>query len=97
MLHTIDFYLRGSLEVTSLLKKISERKLSDNELYRDDISIKWSIYSRDSTLAVLNGVLSLEEQQNQLIESLHDNTWKLISKLAKCRLIHREHLKAYWP
>ena len=63
MLYTIDFYLRGSLEVTSLLKKIGERKMGDNEnhLYRDDISIKWSIYSRESTLAVLNGVLSLEE------------------------------------
>ena len=24
-------------------------------------------------------------------------TWKLISKLAKNRMIHREHLVAYWP
>ena len=28
---------------------------------------------------------------------MHNMAWKLISKLAKNRMIHREHLVAYWP
>ena len=32
-----------------------------------------------------------------MAEKLHNMSWKLISKLAKNRLIHREHLVAYWP
>lgn len=53
----------------------------------------WCIYSREPTLGVVNGVLSLQNQA----EKLQNQAWKLISKLAKGRLIHREHLVAYWP
>ena len=67
----------------------------------------WGVYSREPTLAIVNGVIELFGAPEKLqalpahlqsgAEKLHDMSWKLISKLAKARLIHREHLVAYFP
>ena len=99
MLVTLDFYLRACTEVISLINKIQRCKLKDESLHDDKLAILWGVYSREPTLAVLNGVLdpSVMPQNTDYTEKLQNNAWKLISKLAKGRLIHREHLVAYWP
>jgi hypothetical protein len=54
MLLVVEFYIRTSLEVASLIKKIQTKKLGINE---DKIGLLWGVYSREPTLAVINGVL----------------------------------------
>ena len=54
MLLVLDFYLRASLEVTSLIKKMQMRKL---DFHDDKINVLWGVYSREPTLSVINGVL----------------------------------------
>ena len=54
MLASLDFYLRASLEVVSLINKIQSRKL---DFHDDKIFVLWGVYSREPTLAVVNGVL----------------------------------------
>ena len=73
----------------------------------DKLSLMWAVYTREPTLAIISGVIELFGAPGKVqalpahlqsgAEKLHDMSWKLISKLAKARLIHREHLVAYWP
>ena len=72
----------------------------------DKLNVLFGVYSREPTLNIVNGVIRLFGAPEKLealpahlqsgAEKLHDMSWKLISKLAKARLIHREHLVAYW-
>lgn len=97
MYTVIDFYLRCSLEAVSMVKRSLSSKL---DFYDDKIMILWGVYSRTPILEVINGVLQLllNDQQNQSVpERLHNMIWKLISKLAKGKLIFKEHLVTYWP
>ena len=61
MLLTVDFYLRASLEVSSLIKKMAGGKFE----HRDDkLAILWGVYSREPTLNILNGVLALSNNND---------------------------------
>ena len=53
----IDFYLRCSLEVTSLIRRMhsSSRK---PDFFDDEAIIMWGVHSRTPTLDIINGVLS---------------------------------------
>ena len=102
MLLVIEFYVRASLEVASLIKKI----LSGTKGFKDDkLAIMWGVHSRSPTLAVIDGVLQLlndpsqqqAHSQSPQAEKLHNLTWRLISKLTKNRLIFRDQLITYWP
>ena len=105
MLLLLDFYLRASLEVTTLLSKLMRGKLDDIDDNR--LALLWGVYSREPTLAIVNRVIDAfgAEEKLQAVpahlqpgaEKIHNMAWKLISKLAKARLIHREHFVAYWP
>ena len=56
MLLVIEFYVRASLEVASLIKKI----LSGTKGFKDDkLAIMWGVHSRSPTLAVIDGILQL--------------------------------------
>ena len=54
MLLIVEFFLRSSVEVTSLINKMGKEKLSLND---DKSKVMWAVYSRQPTLDVINGVL----------------------------------------
>lgn len=94
----LQFYLRASLEATSMIKKLLSTKLDFSD---DKIGVLWGVYSREPTLNVIDGVLKICTENSladqNVSNKLHNMTWKLISKLAKVQLIHREHLVNYFP
>ena len=50
----LDFYIRSSLEVTTLIWKLIRGKLDFED---ERLGLLWGVYSRESTLNIVNGVM----------------------------------------
>ena len=103
MLMIIEFFFKATLEVVSQINKAFKNSVRQLGI-SDKLLSLWGVYSREVTLAAVKGMFELVENQNPnmtfdliLMDKCHNMAWKVVCKLAKIKLIYKEHLVDFWP
>ena len=99
----IEFFFKSVLEVVSQINKAYKNTVRVLGI-SDKLLSLWGVYSREVTLQAVAGMFDLVDNPSQdmkfdvvQLDKCHNMAWKVICKLAKIKLIYKEHIVVFWP